>query len=240
MERTKQLAAAGIFTALVAVVTVLVQIPIPASGGYFNLGESVIYIAALLFGPLVGAFAGGVGSMLADVATGYIAYAPGTLVIKGIEGFLVGYLFVKLKRAGVKAEPASDASRTFLWILIGGFVMAGVTLSLGSSFLPDDLPISVILATGIMFACIIAVTWSRVKLIRLLVPMITGGTVMVVGYLLYGLYVYAFPAVNYQAFSEIIWNVVQVLAGIVAALLVYQPVYKSGFMTGSPEEPVRS
>ena len=43
---------AAVFAALVFVVTSLIPpIPIPATGGYFNLGEATIYVAALLFGP---------------------------------------------------------------------------------------------------------------------------------------------------------------------------------------------
>ena len=49
-----KIAAAAIFASLVAAATLLFVIPIPATSGYFNLGETLIYVAALLFGPLVG------------------------------------------------------------------------------------------------------------------------------------------------------------------------------------------
>ncbi|MDQ7849704.1 MAG: ECF transporter S component [Armatimonadota bacterium] len=89
--KSRDLAAAAIFVALTFVVTRYTVIPIPATKGYFNLGEVVIYIAALAFGPLVGLLAGGVGSALADLAAAP-QFAPFTLVIKGIEGYLVGRL----------------------------------------------------------------------------------------------------------------------------------------------------
>ena len=92
------IAEGAIFAALVAVTTVLFVIPIPATTGYFNLGETIIYIAALLFGPFVGAFAGA-GAAIADVLVpGGAAFAPGTLVIKALEGFTVGFLNNKLKQ----------------------------------------------------------------------------------------------------------------------------------------------
>ena len=53
-------AQAGIMAALVAVATFLVQIPIPATKGYLNFGDIVIFVSALTFGPIVGGFAGGV------------------------------------------------------------------------------------------------------------------------------------------------------------------------------------
>ena len=61
MQKTKPpkkpaltIAQAAIMAALVAVTTLLFVIPIPATSGYFNLGETFIYVSALLFGPLVG------------------------------------------------------------------------------------------------------------------------------------------------------------------------------------------
>ena len=90
---------ATVFAALVFVVTSQIPpIPIPATGGYFNLGEATIYIAALLLGPFVGAFSGGVGAGLADIYLGYGLFAPGTLIIKGVEGAIVGFLNIKLKK----------------------------------------------------------------------------------------------------------------------------------------------
>lgn len=92
-----KIALAAIFAALTAVATILFVIPIPATSGYFNLGETIIYIAALLFGPFVGAIAGA-GASLSDIYLGYGVFAPGTLVIKGIEGAIVGILFIKLQK----------------------------------------------------------------------------------------------------------------------------------------------
>jgi uncharacterized membrane protein len=62
-----QIAAAAIFAALVLVATAVFPINIPATSGYFNFGETIIYIAALLFGPLAGALSGGIGAATADV-----------------------------------------------------------------------------------------------------------------------------------------------------------------------------
>ena len=70
----------------------MVRVPIVATKGYFNLGDTLIFISAALFGPLFGMIAGGVGSALADVIGGYIHFAPWTLFIKGIEGWLAGFL----------------------------------------------------------------------------------------------------------------------------------------------------
>ena len=82
----------AIFTALNFIATYWIQIPIPATGGYINVGDIAVMFTALLFGPIIGGIAGGVGPMLADIFSPYIIYAPATLIIKGIEGFIIGLI----------------------------------------------------------------------------------------------------------------------------------------------------
>jgi len=112
-----KLAMAAVFAALVCVATLTLVISIPATTGYFNLGETVIYTAALLFGPLVGGIAGGAGAAIADMI-GFAHFAPGTLIIKGFEGAIVGFLYTKIqKRTG---NPNLSA---ILSVTIGGLEM---------------------------------------------------------------------------------------------------------------------
>ena len=88
----RQLARVALLIALVAVATVVLRIPMPATEGYINVGDAVIVAAALLFGGLVAGLAGGVGAALADGLGGYAHWAPFTLLIKGIEGLFIGGL----------------------------------------------------------------------------------------------------------------------------------------------------
>ncbi len=82
----------AVFTALVFLSTYLFQIPIPATQGYFNLGDIMIFITSLTFGPTVGGFAGGIGSFLSDALGGFGTFAPFTLIIKGLEGYVAGLI----------------------------------------------------------------------------------------------------------------------------------------------------
>jgi uncharacterized membrane protein len=82
----------AVFTALVFLSTYLFQIPIPATQGYFNLGDIMIFITSLTFGRTVGGFAGGIGSALSDALAGFGTFAPFTLVIKGLEGYVAGLI----------------------------------------------------------------------------------------------------------------------------------------------------
>ena len=132
---TIKLTLATVFAALVFIVTSQIPpIPIPATSGYFNVGETVIYVAALLFGASVGSLSGGIGAMLADVYLGFGVFAPGTLVVKGIEGAIVGFLNLKLK----KYIP-NVTLRAVISVIVGGSEMvAGYflyeQLALGLSF----------------------------------------------------------------------------------------------------------
>ncbi len=87
---TRQIAAISIMGALTTIATIMFAFPIPATSGYFNFGDAIVQISALLFGPFVGAIAGGVGSGLADLLGGWYNWVIPTTVIKGIEGYVVG------------------------------------------------------------------------------------------------------------------------------------------------------
>jgi uncharacterized membrane protein len=108
----------GIFTALTFVITFWIQIPIPATGGYINVGDIAVMFTALLFGPIIGGIAGGIGPMLADVFSGpYIIYAPATLIIKGIEGFIIGFI------ANPKDLNGRISARDMFAVIIGGILI---------------------------------------------------------------------------------------------------------------------
>ena len=76
--------------ATTTVATMLIQIPIAPTRGYLNFGDILVFTSALLFGKFVGGLAGGIGSAMADIITGYAYFSPYTLIIKGLEGFLAG------------------------------------------------------------------------------------------------------------------------------------------------------
>jgi uncharacterized membrane protein len=116
---SKELAAMAIMGALTTVATMFFFPYAP--GGFFNFGDTIVVTTALIFGPFVGAVAGGMGSALADLLLGYSAYAPYTLVIKGLEGFLVGYI----------GNPQNNPSKTRL---ILAWIVGGITIVVGYWF----------------------------------------------------------------------------------------------------------
>lgn len=116
-----QLAIIAVMSALTLVATTI-SFPFAPTSGYFNLGDVIVVTTALLFGSVIGGIAGGLGSALADVYLGYGMYAPFTLVVKGVEGFVVGYL------AGGKAV-VSLSRKIIAWLCGGVIIILGYWIS---------------------------------------------------------------------------------------------------------------
>lgn len=93
--QTKNLTKTAIFMALTTITTMVVNIPIPATGGYVNLSDATVLLGALLLPFPYNLISGGLGPMLADLILGYSVYAPATLVIKAVEAYLAYLLFKK-------------------------------------------------------------------------------------------------------------------------------------------------
>ena len=85
------IAMTGVMIAVVFVLTRFITFTI-GPGGYLHLGDIAVFASAFLFGPLVGFIAGGVGTALADLNLGYNAWAPGTFIIHGLQGFAAGWI----------------------------------------------------------------------------------------------------------------------------------------------------
>ena len=110
--------------ALVCVSTMVIQIPIPL--GYMHLGNTLILLCAFLFGPRVGLAAGGIGSALADLLTGFAFWAPWTLVIKGLMGFAIGFIANRESgHAKMLRVSTAIASAVGILIMIFGYFIAG-------------------------------------------------------------------------------------------------------------------
>lgn len=113
----------ALMAALIFVLTRLVQIATPARG-YIHLGDTGVFFAALAFGPWVGGVAGGLGTALADLTSGYAQWAVFSLLIHGLQGWAVGML-VRDGRSAARLGLAVVAS---LLIVVGGYFIAGALL----------------------------------------------------------------------------------------------------------------
>ena len=135
-EKLQKLTLAGVFAALTAIFTLLIQIPSPTKG-YTNTGDVIVNLSAWVLGPVYGAAAAGIGSAMADLISGYTVYAPATLMIKaGMAA--VSCLVYKRISGKQKSFPAlfAGAAAAEIVMILGYAVFAGVLYgSLGSAVL---------------------------------------------------------------------------------------------------------
>ena len=128
-----------VFAAAVAALTLFFRIPMPATGGYLNLGDIVIIFAGLRLGPVVGAGAGALGSAAADLIGGYAAFLPITLVAKGLEGWLPGIIGHRsTSRGRAFTGAAIGAGAMVLGYFVGEWLMPGIGLEIAVAGLPGD------------------------------------------------------------------------------------------------------
>ncbi len=124
---TKQLCLNGLFIAIVCLCTMIIRIPVPATNGYIHIGDSVIIIISVFFGRKYGAAAGGIGSALADLFSGYPHWMLFTLIIKGIMGFIIGS-FADISKSGVLSfRNLSAPAVGIIWMVIG-YILGGAVL----------------------------------------------------------------------------------------------------------------
>ena len=96
--KSKTIVVYALMSALVTVTTFAIRIPMPATDGYLNLGDAIVLFCGVVFGPLAGLIAGGIGSALADLIAGYAHWILPTFLIKGLEGALAGGAFLLLHK----------------------------------------------------------------------------------------------------------------------------------------------
>ena len=175
-----------------------------------------IYLAALIGGPLTGAIAGGLGASMADLALFFGQFAPGTAVIKAIEGFVVGLLFFYSKRF------TKWLKYTFVGILCSFLIgfsayFYNQDIEFGMSFYGKaeyeaSIPgYSLLIIAVILCLIIIAVLFFLKEKGEMALACSIGGTLMVLGYFLYEIIFLSYPVGS--AASELPFNFAQAIFG---------------------------
>lgn len=241
--KVRQLASVAVFTALVFICTIAFNFGIPATNGYFNIGEVMVYTTALVMGPYIGAIAGGLGSALSDAVLAP-QYVPGTFVIKSAEGFIVGMLgtrvLARLSKTAWRITTTIMAifSATLVWMIGKYYLTGSYTFSLGFSIGPQanfefNVPeyfwyvVSAITFSAILLACLFVnerVGWTVISIL-------VGGAEMVLGYFLYESF-----ALNLgfaSALAEVPYNIGQATVGLLVATPLSATVKKIVKKSGS-------
>jgi len=232
---TIQLAITAVFTSLVCVATMVFSVYVPQTRGFFNIGETMVYITALLFGPLIGSFAGGVGSMAADIFLGYPHYAPATLIIKACEGGIVGILSRKKLEFGSQVRWKAF---TFVIGLIAGLLLSSIgslyyssTVELYLGIPPPENPNLILFIPPEFWYLLGALTVFLITLMGfvfepefgwLILVIFVGGLEMIIGYFLYQQFFLGVVAI-----AEIPVNIGQMTVGLIVSIPVVRAVWRA-------------
>lgn len=132
-KNTKKIVLNGLMISLVCLATMAIQIPVPGTNGYVNIGDTIIFITSILFGPIPGMIAGGIGSALADILSGYTHWALFTLIVKGLEGYVVGFIINKFKNTSLNiilSTLLGSVIMVFGYFVFGAYLSGGFGVSL--------------------------------------------------------------------------------------------------------------
>ncbi len=124
---TFSLCCGALMTALICIMTMIVQIPIPL--GYAHLGDAFILIAVAYLGKKEAIWASAIGSSMADLLTGYVQWIIPTFLIKmGIA--LIACWLITDQKGKFRLFGGHNALAAFLsmaWMVFG-YVAAGCLL----------------------------------------------------------------------------------------------------------------
>ena len=157
---TRKLVFAAMLAALTCVATMIIKIPSPLKG-YLNLGDCVVLISGWMLSPVYGFLAAGLGSALADLFSGYLAYAPATFVIKGLMALVAFYGF-KLLQNNIGNIPSRIVTGIIAEVVmvLGYYVFEGFLYGFGPSII--NIPANCVQGvTGLILGCILVKAFEK-------------------------------------------------------------------------------
>ena len=154
------LALSGMLAALVFTATAFIKLPIPMTQGYAHLGDGIILLGAALLG-WVAVPAAALGSLLSDVALGYLPYAVPTFLIKGMVA-AVAVLAGRQKSFGIRLLLLVLAE---LFMVAGYFTAEWLVMGFGWAVACAGLPGNFTqAASGVLIAILLLPAFRRIKL----------------------------------------------------------------------------
>lgn len=125
-SRIQDLTILGLLIALVAVSTMVIKIPTIATQGYIHLGDSMIFLAAIMFGKKRGAIAGGIGSAMADLLLGYTHWILPSFIIKSLMGYGIGVIADQESDGLINLRNSAALLFGAGWMVLGYFIAGGI------------------------------------------------------------------------------------------------------------------
>jgi uncharacterized membrane protein len=135
-NRTKNIAYASIFAALIFTVTAYTKIPIGLGSGYIHFGDAFIFVACFLVDMPYAVAASAIGSAFSDLAAGAPEYIIATFVIKGAMAFTAALIMKTGKSYGRNTAAFTLAALVmtagyFAYELLFYSVLSGADFSVG-------------------------------------------------------------------------------------------------------------
>ncbi|MEG2291222.1 MAG: ECF transporter S component [Clostridium sp.] len=155
--RTISMVQVGMMAALVYIATAIIAIPVGESA-VIHLGDTVLFLCAILLGKKKGAVAAAIGMTFFDLFSPYYIWAPFTLVIKATMAYIAGTIAYRNNYEGDNLWNNLFAFIVAGIFMIGGYFIAGgilnhfvygiPTLSQGFLVAIKDIPANIIQSTG--------------------------------------------------------------------------------------------
>ena len=164
---TQKIVVAALLASLVCVCTMVIRIPSPLNG-YVNLGDCIVLLAAWLISPLYAFLAAGIGSALADLFSGYVAYAPATFLVKGAMAIIAYVVFtwlIKKKKPFIARLAGGILAELFM--VAGYYLFEGFLYGFVSSLV--NIPANAVQgAAGLLFGMLLIHLLEKQKTLNFL------------------------------------------------------------------------
>ncbi len=149
-SRMFKICLSGLFAAIIAVFTAFVKFNTGINNGYLHFGDSMIYLAGCIVGPL-GIISAAIGGALADIMAGAAVWALPTAIIKALNcvPFVIATRMYIKKKGEFKIVNLYTVLMTFVSALITifGYLFAESLLYTFPTAL-TSVPFSIIQAVG--------------------------------------------------------------------------------------------
>lgn len=169
-NNTQFLILSALMAALTCVATMIIKIPTPALG-YIHFGDGLVLLSGILLGPVYGSLAAGIGSMFADIFSGYSGFAPATLIIKALAALIGGFIYHSVIRFTHKKF------ERLLCVILGGlgggtivvagyYLFSAFILGMGAAAALVDIPLNLLQTVfGILGAAFLLPVLDKIPLV---------------------------------------------------------------------------
>ncbi|MDR2833873.1 MAG: ECF transporter S component [Streptococcaceae bacterium] len=148
--KLKKLTLTSMLIAFTVVMGLVVKIPVGRE--MFTLANVVVFISAFLLGKKQGLIIGSLSGLLIDGIAGFWIWAPVTLLVYGLMGFVAGY-FGEQKKSNI----SRIIGMILCWlILVGGYFVGGAIIFGSFAVATAGIPVNV-MQGGLGFVIALAI-----------------------------------------------------------------------------------